>query len=76
MAILEIEYIRKSIRDHLQDVHIILSEKGADIDTQYYNDVTLALLRAEDMIKVATAAHEKRIQDHFDRYGPPNLTVD
>lgn len=76
MSVSEIEYIKKSIRIHLMDLHIMITHDQVNMDIAYYNDVTLALLQAEDGLKAATRAHEQRIKDHLDKYGPPNHTVD
>lgn len=76
MAVSEIKQISKSIRSHLEDLHLMMTHEQISIDTGYYNDVTMALLTAEDMILKANNAHKKRIQDHLDKYGPPNIVVD
>ena len=76
MAVSEIEHIRKSIRMHLMDLHIMITHDQVNMDIAYYNDVTLALLKAEDMLKDASVAHEKRIQEHLKKYGLPNKIVD
>ena len=76
MDITGIEYIKKSIRTHLEDLHLMFLHDAVSIDIEYYNEVNLVLLEAEDRLKIATRNHEKRIKDHFDKYGNPNLTID
>lgn len=76
MVVSEIEHIKKSIRVHLMDLHIMITHDQVNMDIAYYNDVTLALLTTEDALKEATRAHEQRIKEHLDKYGPPNHTVD
>lgn len=76
MALNDIKNIKKSIRTHLEDLHIIISEDGVSIDTQLYNDVTLALLGAESSIDFAIMCHEDRVKQHKEKYGEPNTNVD
>ncbi len=76
MAVHDIKHISRSIRVHLEDLHVMMTEDQVSIDIQYYNDVTLALLNAESLIDIATKAHNKRTADHRKRYGKPNTNVD
>ena len=56
-----IEFILKTIRTSLADLHLMFTHDAVSVDTQYYNDVNLALLQAETSIYEATKRHEKRI---------------
>lgn len=76
MSLKDIENIEKSIRTHLEDLHIIINEDGASIDTQLYNDVTLALLKAEHAIGSAKILHNMRLVEHKKRYGNPRNNVE
>ena len=64
----EIKFIRKGIRTFLADLHLLFTNDAVSIDTEYYNDVNLALLEAESAIDKATVRHEKRIAYHRNKY--------
>jgi len=76
MPAFEVEHIKKSIRPHLEDLHLMMTHEQISIDTEYYNEITMALLVAEDGIKRATRRHNERIKAHTLKYGPPNTMVD
>jgi len=63
-----IEYIQKTIRTNLADLHLMFTHDAVSIDTQYYNDVNMALLAAETAINKATKNHEARVAYHMQHY--------
>lgn len=76
MVVSEIEAIKKSIRNHLEDLHLLFTLDAVSIDINYYNEVNLVLLAAEDSLKEATNNHEQRLKAHVEKYGAPKQTVD
>ena len=71
MDVTGIEYIQRSIRNHLEDLHTLFTNDIVNIDLQYLNAVNMALLAAEDEIKKATKEHDKRLAFYVSKYGIP-----
>lgn len=72
----EVEIIKRSIRNHLEDLHIIMSEDAVSYDNSLYNMLTMVLLNAESGIEEAEAVYAKSMKVHQEKYGDPNTTVD
>jgi len=58
----EVEFIQRSIRNHLEDLHTLFTNDYTNIDVEYYNEINLALLEAETAIEEATKRHLARME--------------
>jgi len=59
-----IEYIQRSLRNNMEDLHIMFTHDFVNIDTEFLNAVNMALLIAETAIQKATEEHDQRIAEH------------
>jgi len=57
----EIDVIKRSLRRHLEDLHILFMSDESGVDAEYYNAINLTLLKALEDIDKATNTRDTRL---------------
>jgi len=60
-TITEIDVIKRSIQRHREDLHLMFTNNVLGVETEYYNEINLALLEAEEAFIRADKRHAERL---------------